>query len=93
MVRGSLMWLVVGLATPAIAQSSDNPPASGPMMVRDFMDAIPRLDEVPYEVHRWYTGTSQPLHREQIAYHNMNPTLSRTASSGIERRERPGERN
>lgn len=73
MVRGSLMWLVVGLATPAIAQSSDNPPASGPMMVRDFMDAIPRLDEVPYEVHRWYTGTSQPLHREQIAYHNMKP--------------------
>lgn len=71
MVRRSLLWLMIGSATPAIAQAPDNAQVSGPIMVRDFMDAIPRLDEVPYEHDPRVLVNPPPRHREQITYHNV----------------------
>ena len=69
MVRKSLLLFLTALAAPTLAQPSDDPPPLPPDTVRDFMDAIPQLEEVPYDVHTWHTGTSQPLNPSQTFYH------------------------
>lgn len=69
MIRLSLLVCSIGLAVPAAAQQAADALARAP--IRAFMDAIPQLDEVPYAVHTWHTGTNYPLNREQTTYHVM----------------------
>jgi len=67
-VRKSLLVFLFCLPTSALAQSESSAPAG--TQIQDFMAAIPRLDEAPYELDRRVLTNPPPLHREQMTYHS-----------------------
>ena len=96
MISRSLLMVLTGFAAPVLSQPAPEPPVSEANMVSDFIDDIPQLDEVTFEMDGRVLRNPPPRHLEQFIYHYRHDdvvahSFIRDRNSKEKRGERLGE--